>query len=174
MIRNILLGSLAACVLATPALAESATLLGVFTNWRAFQTGTGNGMTCYAMSAPRAVQPRGAKRGDIFLMVSDWPGRKVKGEPQILSGYAYKLTTPVTLGIGGDRFNFFARNPSPTANGSAWLQNLNDSRALMSALTQGVSAVAIGTSARGTRTVDTYSLAGFSDAMAKIHSACNM
>jgi hypothetical protein len=174
MIRNLVLGSLAACFLATPVAADSATLLGVFTNWRAFQTGTGDSLTCYAMSAPRAVQPRGAKRGDIFLIVSDWPARKVKGEPQIMAGYAYKLTAPVTLGIGGDRFNFFARNPSANGNGSAWLQNLNDGRALMSALTQGVSAVAIGTSARGTRTVDTYSLAGFSDAMAKIHSACNM
>ena len=172
MIRNLLLGSLAVCVLATPGLADSATLLGVFTNWRAFQTGTGDSMICYAMLAPRAMQPRAAKRGDIFLMVSDWPGRKVKGEPQILPGYQYKLTTPVTLGIGGDRFNFFPRNDG--TNGTAWLQNLNDGRALMGSLTQGVSAVAIGTSLRGTRTVDTYSLAGFSEAMAKIHSACNM
>ncbi len=175
MIRNLLLGSLAACILATPALADSATLLGVFTNWRAFQTSTGDSMTCYAMSAPRAMQPRAAKRGDIFLMVSDWPGRKVKAEPQILPGYQYKLTTPVTLCIGGDCFNFFPRNtPGTTGTGTAWLQNLNDGRALMGAMTQGVSAVAIGTSVRGTRTVDTYSLAGFSDAMAKIHSACNM
>ena len=45
---------------------------------------------------------------------------------------------------------------------------------LMDALNHGVSAVAIGTSARGTTTVDTYSLAGFGDALAKIHAACNM
>jgi hypothetical protein len=174
MIRNFLLGSLAACVLVTPVAADSANLLGVFTNWRAFQTGAGDSMTCYAMSAPRAVQPRGAKRGEIFLMVSDWPGRKIKAEPEIVPGYPYKLTTTVTLGIGGDRFNFFPRNSGDNGNGAAWLQNLNDGNALINAMVQGVSAVAIGTSSRGTRTVDTYSLAGFTDAMAKIHSACNM
>jgi len=38
----------------------------------------------------------------------------------------------------------------------------------------GVSAVASGTSARGTKTSDTYSLAGFNDAMVKVHAACNM
>jgi hypothetical protein len=172
MTRNFLLGSIAACLLASPVAADSANLLGVFTNWRAFTTGTGNDMTCYAMSAPRAVEPKSAKRADIFLMVSDWPGRKVKGEPEIVPGYQYKPNTPVTLGVGGERFNFFGRNDG--AIGSAWLQNLNDGKALTDALTHGVSAVAIGTPAKGARTVDTYSLAGFGEAMAKIHAACNM
>ena len=105
-------------------------------------------------------------------MVSDWPGRKVKGELEIVPGYAYKPGTAATLGIGGDRFNFFTRNDGQ--NGSAWLQNLNDAAPLLDAMTHGVSAVAIGTSSRGTRTVDTYSLAGFGDALAKVHAACNM
>ena len=39
---------------------------------------------------------------------------------------------------------------------------------------KGVSAVATGTSARGTKTIDTYSLSGFNDALAKIHAVCNM
>jgi hypothetical protein len=38
----------------------------------------------------------------------------------------------------------------------------------------GVSAVASGTSSRGTKTSDTYSLTGFNDAMAKVHAACDM
>ena len=172
MIRNFLLGSIAACLLASPVAADTANLLGVFTNWRAFTTGTGNDMTCYAISAPRAVEPKTAKRAEIFLMVSDWPGRKVKAEPEIAPGYAYKPGAVATLGIGGDRFNFFSRNDG--TNGSAWLQNLNDTSPLLDAMNHGVSAVAIGTSARGTRTVDTYSLAGFGDALARIHAACNM
>ena len=58
--------------------------------------------------------------------------------------------------------------------GSSWLQQLNDNGKLIDALGTGVSAVASGTSARGTKTSDTYSLAGFNDAMAKVHAACNM
>ena len=38
----------------------------------------------------------------------------------------------------------------------------------------GVSAVASGTSAKGTKTIDTYSLQGFGDALAKVHAACQM
>ena len=37
-----------------------------------------------------------------------------------------------------------------------------------------MTAVASGTSQRGTKTSDTYSLQGFNDALAKIHTACGM
>jgi Invasion associated locus B (IalB) protein len=172
MIRKFLLGSLCAVSLTTPAFADAANLLGVFGNWSAYSTGSGNAMTCYAMSQPRASQPKKLKRAATYLMVSDWPGRKVKAEPEVAPGYAYKLGAPVALEIGNDKFNFFARNDGQ--NGTAWLQNLKDGDALMDALNHGVSAVALGTSARGTKTMDTYSLAGFTDAVAKIHAACNM
>ena len=175
MIRNVLLGSLCALSIlasAPPASAETANLLGVFGNWSAFSAGTGNAMTCYAMSKPRAQQPKATKRGDVYLMVSDWPGRKVKAEAQILPGYEYKANAPVTLAVGPDKFTFFSRNEAKS--GSAWIQSLTDSEKLIDTMGKGVSAVAAGTSARGTKTVDTYSLQGFNDALAKIHAACNM
>jgi hypothetical protein len=157
--------------LALPAAAEPANLLGVFGNWSAFTTGSGSSLTCYALSKPRASRPA-AKRGAIYLMVSDWPARKVKAEPQIVYGYQGKDGGAAALGVGGDKFPFFIRNNGK--DGSAWLQQLNDNNRLIDAMHSGVSAVASGTSARGTRTVDTYALAGFNDALAKVHSACNM
>jgi hypothetical protein len=172
MIRKILLGSLCALSLATPAFADAANLLGAFGNWSAYSTGTGNSMTCYAMSKPRATQPKNTKRAPVYLMISDWPGRKVKAEPEIVPGYEYKESAPVTLAVGPDKFTFFARNEAKS--GSAWLQSLNDNQRLIEIMGKGVSVVAAGTSSRGTKTVDTYSLAGFSDAIAKIHAVCNM
>ena len=38
----------------------------------------------------------------------------------------------------------------------------------------GAELVVIGTSKRGTKTQDTYSLAGLSDALDKIHEACGL
>ena len=72
--------------LARPAAADPANLLGVFGNWSAFTSGTGSSLTCYALSKPRATRPAGTKRSAIYLMVSDWPSRKVKSEPQIIYG----------------------------------------------------------------------------------------
>jgi len=155
-----------------PASADPANLLGVFRNWAAYSTGTGSTMTCYAMSQPRATQPKGAKRNSIYLMFSDWPGRKIKAEPEIVPGYEYKANAPVTLGIGSDKFSFFSRNDAKS--GSAWLLSLNDGGHLLDVMSHGVLAQATGVSAKGARTVDTYSLAGFGDALAKIHAFCNM
>jgi hypothetical protein len=155
---------------------QTATLLGVFQNWSAYSAGTGSSMTCYALSQPRATQPRGANRGQIYLMVSDWPSRKVRAEPQIVLGYPAKADSPAALAVGSAKFSFFARPNGPGANpsASAWLQSLGDNARLIETMSKGVSAVATGISARGTRTTDTYSLAGFADAIAKIHESCKM
>ena len=169
MIRKITLAFLVTAALVAPAAAEPATLLGVFQNWSAYSSGSGNDMTCYALSSPRASQPKTAKRAAIYLMVSDWPGRKVKAEPQVVLGYPVKENAPAALAVGATKFAFFARG-----DGSAWLQGLGDNNRLVEAMGKGVSAVATGVSARGTKTSDTYSLAGFPDALAKIHDVCKM
>jgi len=157
---------------ALPAAAEPANLLGVFGNWTAYSSGSGSSQTCFAMSVPRARRPAAAKRGPIYLMVSDWPSRKVKGEPQIVYGYPAREGGAAALGVGGDKYTFFIRNNGD--EGSAWLQNISQNPALIAAMSNGVSAVASGISKRGTKTVDTYSLQGFNDALAKIHAVCQM
>ena len=159
-------------VMALPAAAEPANLLGVFGNWTAYSTGSGSSLTCYALSKPRASRPAGAKRSAIYLMVSDWPGRKVKAEPQIVYGYQAKEGGAAALGVGGDKFTFFVRNNGK--EGSAWLQQLSENPRLITAMQEGVSAVASGISTKNSKTSDTYSLAGFNDALAKIHAVCQM
>jgi hypothetical protein len=168
---GILAGLALSAAIALPAAAEPATLLGVFGNWTAYSSGAGSSMTCYALSKPRASRPA-AKRGDIYLMISDWPGRKVKAEPQVVYGYQAKEGGAASVGVGPDKFTFFLRNNGK--DGSAWIQALNDNPRLIQSMQGGVSAVAKGVSLRGTATTDTYSLSGFGDALAKIHAVCNM
>ena len=171
--KKTLLSAVSACLLtAAPAAADPATLLGVFQNWQVFSSGSGASLTCYALSQPRATQPHGVKRGAIYLLVSDFPGRKVKAEPQIVLGYPAKENGPASLGVGPDKFTFFQRNEGK--EGKAWLSSLGDSQKLIDSMRGGVSVVATGLSARGTKTIDTYSLAGFGDALAKVHASCNM
>src|SRR4051812_44955853 len=133
---NRILGLFTACALSTalvlPAAAEPANLLGVFGNWSAFSSGSGSSLTCYALSKPRATQPKAAKRSSIYLMVSDWPSRKVKAEPQIVYGYQAKEGGAAGLGVGSEKFSFFIRNTGK--DGSAWLQQLADNPRLISAM----------------------------------------
>jgi len=157
---------------ALPAAAEPANLLGVFGNWTAYSSGSGSSLTCYALSKPRASRPATAKRSSIYLMISDWPARKVKAEPQVVYGYQAKEGAAAAVGVGPDKFTFFIRNSGK--DGSAWLQQLNDNPRLITAMQSGVSAVASGVSSKGTKISDTYSLSGFNDALAKIHAVCQM
>ena len=172
MKRNLGLVAGFSLALVVPAAAEPANLLGVFGNWSAYSSGSGASLTCYALSKPRATRPAGAKRGPIYLMVSDWPARKVKAEPQVVYGYQGKEGAAAALAIGSDKFTFFIRNNGKEA--SSWLQQITDNGRLIEAMHGGVSAVASGISQRGTKTSDTYSLQGFNDAMVKVHAACNM
>jgi hypothetical protein len=171
-VLGICVGLSLSVVSALPAFAEPASLLGVFGNWTAYSSGSGSSLTCYALSKPRASRPATAKRAAIYLMVSDWPSRKVKNEAQIVYGYQASEKGAAALGVGSDKFTFFIRNSGK--EGSAWLQQLNDNGRLIEAMQGGVSAVASGVSSRGTKTSDTYSLAGFKDALEKIHAVCPM
>ena len=160
MIRNLLLGSLCACLLATPAVGgrrQSAgrvrELVGLFHRHR-----RQHDLLRHVQAARHAAQRAPSARA-IYLMVSDWPGRKVKAEPEIVPGYEYKDER------AGDAWRSAATSsPSSPAtmasSGSAWLQHLNDNQRLIDAMSNGVSAVAIGTSSRGTKTMDTYSPGG--------------
>jgi hypothetical protein len=170
--KKILGIGLSLALMVLPASAEPANLLGVFGNWTAYSSGSGSSLTCYALSKPRASRPATAKRSAIYLMVSDWPARKVKAEPQIVYGYQAKEGGAAGLGVGGDKFTFFVRNNGK--EGSAWLQQLSENPRLITAMQEGVSAVASGTSAKNTKTSDTYSLSGFNDALAKVHAVCQM
>ena len=173
MIRKACLSVFLAAVSIPASAAEPATLLGAFQNWSAYSTGSGDAMTCYALSQPRASSPKGAKRGPIYLMISDWPARKVKAEPQFVLGYPVKENAVGALAVGSAKFPFFLR-ANGKSDASGWLQALGDNGRLIDSMGKGVSVVASGVSARGTKTSDTYSLAGFGDALAKIHAVCKM
>ena len=120
MTRTLALLTAAALTLAAlPAAAEPATLLGVFGKWTALTTGAGSSMTCFVRSEPTATRPTSIKRvkDNTYLLVSDWPSRKIKGEPQIVYGYQAKENGAAALGVAGDKFAFFIRNTGKDGNG---------------------------------------------------------
>jgi hypothetical protein len=165
----LVLASAALLAAATPALAD-ATLLGVSNAWTAATTGTGDAKTCFAMAHPRSSTPANVKRDPVGFLVSDWPGRKVTGEPEVVAGYPYKDGSTVTASIGKDTFTFFTKNDGTA--GSAWMKDPAEEARLITAMKGGALMTVSGTSRRGTLTRDTYSLAGISDALNRIHTAC--
>lgn len=166
-------GMAALLALAAPAAAaDSPTLLGAYKDWSAYQTGSGASKTCYVLSQPKDSSPKNVNRDPIFFLISDWPARKAKGEPEVVPGYPYKDGSKVTAQIGSDKFIFFTKNDGKTGN--AWVEAKADEARLVDSMRRGARMIVTGTSSRGTLTKDVYSLSGVSAALDRIHKACGM
>ncbi len=130
--------ALAAILLGTSAAgADPATLLGVTKDWSAFTSGAGSSKTCYALSKPVSTAPK-KKRDPIYFLITDWPGRHVKAEPEAVPGYQYKEGTTVTATVGGASFNMFVKNDNGA--GAAWVRERADEARLIDAMKGGAHA----------------------------------
>jgi hypothetical protein len=163
-----------AAVCASPALADNPTVLGSFKDWTALTAGAGAAKSCWIIAKPQSSEPAKAKRDPIGFLVTDWPSRKAKGEPQAVPGYPYKDGSTATAQVGSDKFEFFTRNDNANGDGDAWIKSPDDEARLVNAMRNGQQMIVTGVSKRGTMTHDTYSLAGVSDALDKIHAECKM
>lgn len=151
-----------------PAVAASPKLIGSFGDWDSFQLSEGKAKTCYMRAAPASTEPAGARRGEINLFVTHRTGDKKVNEVSAVAGYVYKPGSVVTLTVGGEKFELF------TDADGAWAEKAADEARLVAAMRAGSLLTLTGTSSRGTKTTDKYSLAGFSDAHAAISKACGV
>lgn len=149
---------------------DKANKLGSSGNWSAFTRSAPGGTVCYAHSKPVETVPAKAKRGDIYILINDWPSRKVKGEIQISFGYPFKEGTTVTVSVGTLKVDFFTK--SEGGDGYAWVADAGDEQKLLNAMRKGARVVVEGTSKRGTKTKDTYSLKGISAVLDMVHQSC--
>lgn len=147
--------------------------IATFNQWRLFVEGSGLSKTCFIMGEPKQTAPSNVKRGDIFITLTHRPGQGVRNEIAVSAGYPFSAQSNPFVQIGSTEFNFFtgvqARN---SADGWAWLRQLDQQAGLVSAMKRGKTLVFKGTSARGTITTDTYSLSGVTAATKALDAAC--
>jgi len=134
-----------------------------------------NPKVCFIVSKPtKSVASRGGQtvtvsRSEIRFHISVIPGQGVAGEPSFLAGYPLKPDSPVKMVIGSDKFDLF---PDASVNDEyAWPTPTDDS-GIIAAMRKGSDAVVTGVSSRGTTTVDTFSLRGFTAAVEKAMELC--
>ena len=118
---------------------------------------------CYIGSLPvNSDIPEGKKRGDVYILVY-----RINNNPetiiQINSGYPYKNEESVNVKIDKKIYAFYADEDS------AWT---NNDKEVVFAMKKGVKLIVSGISSRGTKTVDTYSLNGFTVAYNKLTKDC--
>ena len=162
-----------AVALATPALAqeESTNRVAAKTDWSVFVEN--DPKECWGVSAPKeTVNTRdgrvvAVRRGDILLFVFYRPGEEVKGQITFTSGYPFAGGSTVNLNIGSNSFELF------TEGEWAWPASEADDAKIITAMKRGSQAVLTARSSRGTQTVDTFSLLGFTAAIEDAEGRCS-
>ena len=159
---------------AAPAFGQAAPeRVATHNDWSVFLAG--DPQECYIVAQPtgssarRDGQPVEVSRGDVRLFVRFNPSENVANEVSFAGGYTFDDATAVRVQIGEASFDL---DPGPgEAGGWAWPLPEDDAR-IVAAMRSGSTASITGLSTRGTTTIDTFSLSGFTAAVSEAESRC--
>ncbi len=160
--------SIAAALMLTAgaATAQEPTPIGEFTDWGAYTYKNNKGQVCYIVSQPKDSSPKNVNRDPVHYMVSHRPAEKVRNQVHVYIGYPFKKESTVKLTIDGNRFTLY------TSGDGAWSDGAGSDGKIVNAMRAGAKMVVEGTSHRGTKSVDRFSLSGVTAALSKISSIC--
>ena len=148
--------------------ADQAALLGQFGDWGAYKAEPGGKKVCFALSKPTSAvtEPAGRSRDPSYAFVSTRPAEKVKNEVSVIVGYPQKAGHDASATIGNANYTLY------TQNDGAWVKNAAEEPKMVEAMKKGSDLVVKSESTHGTKTTDTYSLKGISDALDKVAQEC--
>ena len=120
-----------------------------------------NGTACSIFQIPVSEKGDYSKRGTVLFYVFKEDSTEYV---RIDAGYPYDPNKYVKVSIDGNNYQFFGENDS------AW--SMKDDRLIIDAMKAGKALTVIGYSQRGTETMDTYTLIGFTDAYNSMQKDC--
>jgi invasion protein IalB len=153
---------------AKPSPTDQAVLLGQFGDWGAYKASPGGKKVCFALSKPTSAvtDPAGRSRDPSYAFVSTRPAEKVKNEVSVIVGYPQKPGVDATATLGSASYVLY------TQNDGAWVKNAAEEAQMVDTMRKGSDLVIKSVSTHGTKTADTYSLKGISDALDKVAEEC--
>jgi VCBS repeat-containing protein len=175
LLLPIVVAALAVSLSALPAAAQKkppeqqATLLGQFESWGAYKATPGGKTVCFALAKPGSAvtDPAGRPRDPSYTFISTRPAEKVKNEVSVIVGYPQKAGFDATAAVdGAGKYTLY------TQEDGAWVKNAAEEVQMVEALRKGSQLVITSESARGTKTTDTYSLKGLTEALDKVAAEC--
>jgi hypothetical protein len=142
--------------------------LGAAEGWSAYTYKGHSGQVCYITGFPTKREPTNTKRKPAVMMVTHRPAEHVTDVVSFDEGYLFKDGSDASLDVDGTKFDLF------TKADTAWSRTSDLDKAIVGAMAKGSHAAIQGTPQKGPPADDTYSLAGFSRALALIDKACGV
>lgn len=135
-----------------------------YKDWTVYLVDIQGKKTCYITSFPKAKSGNFKKRDEPYFMVT-YIGDDV-AEVSTSSGYKYKDGSKLDISMGNKKLTMF------TAGELAWANNRMEDKEVISSMKKQNDFTVKGTSAKGSYSIDRYSLNGFSSAYDRMKEAC--
>ena len=144
------------------------TLIGQFGTWGAYTAAPNGKKVCFALAKPASskTNPANRPRDPAYAFVSTRPAEKVTNEVSIMIGYTLKPGSESTLEVGGGTYAMY------TQGDGLWIKNAAEEERMVEAMRKSADVVVKGVSAKGTETVDTFSMKGLAQALDKLAQDC--
>tara|TARA_B110000114_G_scaffold185751_1_gene234544 strand:+ start:5552 stop:6010 length:459 start_codon:yes stop_codon:yes gene_type:complete len=120
-----------------------------------------NNNACAIYQIPISEKGDYTKRGQVvFFVIKDGDVMYVRAD----AGYPYDEDKYINVSIDSSNYKFYG------SEDTAW--SMSDDRIIITAMRNGKEMKVVGFSSRGTETIDTYSLIGFTNAVNKLSESC--
>ena len=157
------------CLFTTNLLASEKIQIDQFNDWSVLRQETDAGRLCYITSEP--IEKKGdynkSNRGETRVFVTHGPGKAERDVVSIVAGYVFKKQSEVELNIDGNRQSFF------TLEDRAWSFGQDEDKKIIRNMKRGNKLTVTGVSSRGNKTIDVYSLSGFTKAKQMLDKICS-
>ncbi|MEE2689259.1 MAG: invasion associated locus B family protein [Pseudomonadota bacterium] len=152
-----------------PVLAQAKpNLVGTFGKWHVQTYVEGRSKVCLIWSQPEKSKGNYKRRGEVYAYVTQQPAEKRFDEISISIGYKFKKQSALSVKIKKTTFLMF------TDGSTAWNRKPSDDSKMVRAMQAGMRMTVRGTSSRGTKTTDIFSLKGFSKAYTTMNKKCGV
>jgi invasion protein IalB len=144
------------------------TLIGQFGTWGAYTATPAGRKVCFALAKPSSskTNPPNRPRDPAYAFVSTRPAERVVNEVSIMIGYALKPGSESSLEVGGSAYAMY------TQGDGLWIKNAAEEEQMVAAMRKSADVTVKGVSAKGTETVDVFSLKGLSQALDRLAQDC--
>ncbi|SED65130.1 hypothetical protein SAMN05444164_5357 [Bradyrhizobium erythrophlei] len=144
------------------------TLIGQFGTWGAYTASPNGKKVCFALAKPSSskTNPPNRPRDPAYAFISTRPAEKVVNEVSIMIGYTVKPGSESTLQVGGGTYAMY------TQGDGLWIKNAAEEERMVEAMRKSADLTVKAVSAKGTETIDSFSLKGLAQALDRLGQDC--
>ncbi len=142
--------------------------LQAYGDWDTYVFKEGDAEVCYMASRPKKDEGDYTRRGEIYAYITHRPAEDARDVFGYVTGYSYKPGSEVEVTVGGETMTLF------TQDDKAWALDEAADEKIVGLIRKGSNMVVRGTSSRGTKTKDTFSLSGSTKAYQRISKECGL